>query len=342
MKKKIFVSFFISAIVLINGLNVCAKNVRDFKDVSQDDWYYRYASYVSDRNLMTGLDDVTFGASRTLPRAQFATILYRMAGSPEIEYAQKFSDIKKNEFYSLAVTWAEANNIITGYEDGRFGPNDYITREQMVTMLYRYWDSIGADTSGSGFYGFKDGNKVSGFAKWAMHWAVGQEIIKGDNGYLRPADYINRAECATIIARLYSENMIDNPHEHEWEDIIEDIYHEEISYYEEYEIVPATDEWIEYIPIYELDERSICNGCGEDITGRTSEHMEEAMLAGRIECGGYHSEYEKIQVGTEELYHPAEPAVMGIRKVIVEEEWIESKVLGRMCIHCGFCEYYEE
>lgn len=185
-------------------MDVHAKDVNDYSDMTSNDWYYPYVADVSSKELMTGLNDTTFGATQTLVRAQFATVLYRMSGTSEYEYAYKFADVPDGQFYSQAVTWANDMGIVTGYESNQlFGTNDPINREQLATMLFRYASSAGDDISSQADYsGFPDSGNVTPFASEAMAWAVGAGIISGDNGYLNPQGTVNRAVCATMIARF--------------------------------------------------------------------------------------------------------------------------------------------
>ncbi len=138
-----------------------------------------------------------FGAVETLSRAQFAAVLYRMAGEPEVEEKQIFPDVPVNTetaWYAKAVAWANENKIILGYKNGNFGPADSITREQMVVMMYRYAESHGHDLSkaGGSLEAFPDAGKVSGWAKDAMEWAVGCGIITGDGGTFQETIRKNR------------------------------------------------------------------------------------------------------------------------------------------------------
>lgn len=175
-------------------------------DVKPEDWYYGAAEYAFQNNIMTGLRTTRFGPSEKLARAQFATILHRMQGTPDVAYTERFPDVTTGQFYTAAVLWASQEDveIITGYDDsGLFGPSDYITREQLVTMMYRYARFVKADTAiTSELTGFADADWVNEFAVEAMRWAVGTGMIKGDNGLLNPGGNANRAECATIIMRF--------------------------------------------------------------------------------------------------------------------------------------------
>lgn len=178
-----------------------------YTDVPETAWYAEYVDYTYQKGLMTGMNDTTFGPAVTLSRAQYAMILYRMAGSPEVEYTEKFPDVPETAWYASAVLWAANAGVVGGYQNGKFGPSDSITREQMAVMTYRYAKSIGMDVSAQkDLEEFADGKKVSSFAKTEMQWAVANGIISGnvksDGTYLNPQGKTNRAECATIVTRF--------------------------------------------------------------------------------------------------------------------------------------------
>lgn len=178
-----------------------------FVDVRRTDWFYDSVQYVNEHELMTGLDDGIFGAGDTLVRAQFAVILHRMEDEPLIKHAITFEDVEHNSWYTDAVRWTDGSKIMTGYEDnGLFGTNDPITREQMATVMYRYAKTYKKyDVSKKAdFSKFEDASSVTEFAKDAMKWAVGNGIITGKDGgtKLDPQGYANRAECAAIIQRF--------------------------------------------------------------------------------------------------------------------------------------------
>lgn len=175
-----------------------------FTDVNTEDWYYEAAGFVFSRGIMKGMNDAEFGPSVKLSRAQFATILYRIEGEPPVEYdSGAFPDVADNQFYTQAAMWAKNSEVITGYDNGDFGPADEITREQMAVMMYRYAGKLKLDTSARDeLGGFPDAEKVSPFADEAVKWAVGEGLIKGDGGNINPQGKAERAQCATIIMRF--------------------------------------------------------------------------------------------------------------------------------------------
>ncbi|MGC4019327.1 MAG: S-layer homology domain-containing protein [Muricomes sp.] len=174
-----------------------------YTDVRRQGWYYNAVQYMYENGIMTGLDSSTFGPSQKISRAQFVTILYRMSGSPDVSYSAVFPDVSNNQFYTDAVLWASAQKIAMGYENGRFGPADNVTREQMMTILHRYAQYKGYDITIQGdCSGFRDVNRVSTFAKTAVQWCVGAGVIKGNgDGTLAPQDHMDRASCATAMMR---------------------------------------------------------------------------------------------------------------------------------------------
>lgn len=174
-----------------------------FEDVPEGEWYYEYVADVYEKGLMTGLTENVFGPTEKLSRAQFAVILYRMEGAPEVAYREQFPDVADGQFYTEAVLWAAENGIVTGYTEGTFGPADEITREQMATMMYRYAKYKEYDVSAAADISvYPDAASVSAFAQDAVSWCVAEEIITGDNGALNPQGVTVRAVCATIISRF--------------------------------------------------------------------------------------------------------------------------------------------
>lgn len=175
-----------------------------FTDIADGAWPYDEVSYVYRYGIMAGLETgVLFGPAETVSRAQFATILYRYAGSEEVTSSSPYTDVAEDLFYTDAAAWAKEKGVITGYENGLFGPTDDITREQMAVILYRYAQVQNAAVSADGdLDSFPDGGSVSSFATEAMKWAVGTGIIRGTgDGYLAPQESADRAECATMIQR---------------------------------------------------------------------------------------------------------------------------------------------
>ncbi len=175
-----------------------------FSDVAADAWYAEYINYVAENGLMNGYEDGRFGPNDKTTRAQIVTVLYRMEGEPAVSSSSSFKDVSAGgQYYSAAVAWASRNDIVNGYEDGRFGPNDNVTREQIAAILYRYAAYKEYDTTLAGnIASFSDAAKVSSWANSAIAWAVGEGLINGDNGALKPQGNATRAEIATLLTRF--------------------------------------------------------------------------------------------------------------------------------------------
>ena len=144
-----------------------------------------------------------------MTRAMLVTVLWRYEGQPK-GYQNTFTDVnaKNGGWYIDAVAWAAANGVVNGVGNGRFDPEGKITREQMATILFRYAQKKGIDTSKRGSLGgFSDAERVSVYAKDALQWAVGEGIINGSDGKLLPQGSATRAQVATILMR-YIENIV--------------------------------------------------------------------------------------------------------------------------------------
>lgn len=102
-------------------------------------WYFAPIYQVYEAGLMNGVGQDLFAPNKTLNRATLVTVLYRMAGSPAVQGSGYFSDVPANSWYTEAVTWAAQNGVAKGYGQGIFAPGRAITRQEMVTMVFRFW-----------------------------------------------------------------------------------------------------------------------------------------------------------------------------------------------------------
>ena len=172
-----------------------------YSDVSASAWYADAVAYVTDNGMMQG-NAGRFMPNDNLDRAMMAQILYNLEDNPAVNGGSAFGDVGSGSWYADAVAWASANSVITGYDNGNYGPNDSITREQMALMLYRYAALKGYDTtqSGAGLTGFVDAESVSSWASEAMTWAVNAGVINGKDGNrLDPQGTATRAEVAQVL-----------------------------------------------------------------------------------------------------------------------------------------------
>ena len=174
-----------------------------FPDVDENDWFYDEVVYVYENGLMNGVENNQFAPNTATNRAMLATILYRLAGEPAVSGDLPFTDVKSGTWYTDAVLWAAQNGIVNGLGENTFAPMNTLTREQLVTMLYRYAEAEGYDVSAAAdLSGYPDAGKVQTYAQKAMSWAVAEGIVEGMDGNLNPAGNATRAQIATILMRF--------------------------------------------------------------------------------------------------------------------------------------------
>lgn len=181
-----------------------------FTDVPEGAWYADAAAYVYEHGLMAGTSATTFAPDATTSRSMIATILWRMAGSPVVNYAMDYTDVAQNQWCSEAIRWATSEGIVGGYGNGLFGTNDPITREQFAAMLYRFAQEQGYDVSigeNTNILSYTDVADLSEYAISAMQWAVGAGIINGtgDGSTLSPQGQATRAQAAVMLMRFCEE-----------------------------------------------------------------------------------------------------------------------------------------
>ena len=140
-----------------------------FRDVSMGSWYDEAVRYVAQKGLMSGTGQDAFSPDATITRGMLVTILYRLDGAPEVSGTCPFSDVPSGSYYEAAATWAAANGIVSGYDNGCFAPDQAVTREELAAILYRYAQYKGYDLSASAdLTGFSDQASISSFARPAM------------------------------------------------------------------------------------------------------------------------------------------------------------------------------
>lgn len=176
-----------------------------FNDVSYGDWYYNAVQFVYSKGIMDGVDYYKFAPNGTITRGMILTMLWRMAGEPFEMPVTSFTDVEIGRYYTTAVAWACRNGIADGMGESTFGPNDAITREELVTLLYRYAQYFGHSCIGTSIEGFADAGSVSSYAYNAMCWAYKAGVVTGTTGSrLNPQGTASRAEAAQMIMSFYS------------------------------------------------------------------------------------------------------------------------------------------
>ena len=174
-----------------------------FADVKEGDWFFADAAWCAAKGLMEGVGEDRFAPEGAATRAMLVTVLYRLAGSPEAGEST-FADVPAGAWFAPAVAWAEANGVVEGYGQGRFGPGDPLTREQLVTVLWRCALFMGHDAAAAdSLEAFADRETASAYALPALRWAVAAGLLQGrGTGRLAPREGCTRAELAAFLHRF--------------------------------------------------------------------------------------------------------------------------------------------
>lgn len=192
-----------------------------YVDVQQMDWYVRPVAYMHKLGLMNGMRENQFAPSAKMTRAMLVTMLYRLEsngssatagswdGGSDNKAAGQFSDVPSALWYSDAVNWSASVGVVNGMENGKFAPDNNISREHLAVMLYRYAQYKGYDVSVRGdLDAFLDGKTTSAWAQEPMQWAVGCGLLNGlGEGLIVPYKEADRAEVATMVMR-FCENVV--------------------------------------------------------------------------------------------------------------------------------------
>ena len=199
-----------------------------FSDVpssASDKWYYDEVYSLSDLGYITGYSDGSFGVGDEMTRAQFITILWRMACPDEYEeaaeegYAHAYSesglsDVVPAKYYTEAVNWGVENGIVTGYSNGKFGVNDSMSFQDMCLIIARYVDAkafneMSSSTASGVLAEFADGDSVSSYARTGMAWCVESGLVSGNtDGTLAPKSEVARERVATVLYRAIEEGLV--------------------------------------------------------------------------------------------------------------------------------------
>lgn len=188
-----------SVVIPLDG---CAKieivdNSKQFDDVPETSWAAGAVAFASAHELFNGTGATTFSPELPMSRGMLAVVLHNLENNPSQTPTDAFNDVDNGKWYAEGIAWAAEKGIITGYGNGKFGPDDNITREQLAVMLWRY---AGSPAAGGGKLSFTDAGKVSSWALDAMDWATEKDVIHGKGGgVLDPGGQATRAETAQML-----------------------------------------------------------------------------------------------------------------------------------------------
>ena len=210
MKKKLISLLLVLALLCAIMPSALAASI-PFSDVPKDAWYRSAVEFVYENQLFYGTSDTEFSPNSSMTRGMLVSVLWRQAGTPEPSGSSPFTDLKEN-WYRDAVQWAYENEVVYGVSETSFAPDQSVTREQMVAILYRYARNIGyACSESNSLNAFTDRGAVAEYAQPAFRWAVGAGVISGvSSTRLDPASTATRAQVASIMMRFVA-LMDDDP-----------------------------------------------------------------------------------------------------------------------------------
>lgn len=184
------------------GDTVCAP----YTDINSSAWYHTAVHYAIENGIMSGTGDGKFEPGIAVTRGMIAQMIYAMEGKPFVTVRKQFDDVAAGMWYTSAVEFVYANKIMGGYDEKTFGPEDFVTREQLATLLRGYAQYKGLSvTNTAGINSYNDAARVSEWAVKGMEWAVGDGIIAGRNGnVLAPQERATRAEVAQMLMKFRS------------------------------------------------------------------------------------------------------------------------------------------
>jgi len=205
MKSKSILSFILALLMLMSACFVTVSAEESmYRDVKVKRWSYPDIKYVSEKGLMNGKDEGIFAPAETMTRAMVVTVFYRLAGSPAVEYAATFTDVKANKWYTDAVIWASNNGIVNGTGDAKYEPMANVTREQLATIIMRYAQFAYIKTEKTvDITGYADYKRIHDYAREAMAWANAEGLITGKTeDTLAPREGATREQFAAILHRF--------------------------------------------------------------------------------------------------------------------------------------------
>ncbi len=172
--------------------------LRDYWDLDPTKWYHDGVSHALSAGLMTGTGSRSFTPGGAATRAMAVTVLWNLAGRPVVNAPLPFTDVPPDKWYTEAVRWAAAQGIVSGYGDGRFGPGDAVTRQQLAGFFFRA--SGAEEAEDMGLAGYEDASQISSWAWPSMVWAVKSGLISGtSSSTLSPRSTATRAQLAALI-----------------------------------------------------------------------------------------------------------------------------------------------
>ena len=174
-------------------------------DVPTDHWAYTAVEYCYDHGIVSGISTTEYGANYSICRRDFVLMLYNALGKPAVTGSSSFTDVDPSAYYTAAVTWASSNGLVSGVGEGRFAPDDLVTREQAATILHQAMPLLGLSSTEpdlSVLEQFADQGQIADYARPHMAALVSQGLLSGTGDGLIPKGNLTRAEMASLLYRL--------------------------------------------------------------------------------------------------------------------------------------------
>ena len=151
-----------------------------FLDVEFGQRWYDGAQYGYRRGMIRGITDTEFGGELPATRAMAATMVWRMAGEPEVLGPSGFRDVEPGRYYTTAVVWGESRGLWEGYGDGTFRPDEAVTRGQLELVLGRYWGE--ERTAGAAALSYPSGPEAEDGARGLTRGELAEGLMEAREG----------------------------------------------------------------------------------------------------------------------------------------------------------------
>ena len=330
--KKLLCTVVAMLLVAVVPMSAMAAWANPFKDVQPGAWYYGAVEYANTKGLFSGTAPDEFSPNDNITRGMFVKVLGSAAGLDTTGYtSSQFKDVPSNAYYAPYVAWAAEVGVVNGTSATTFSPENYITREDMATMLYKYARAYGYDTSyeEAKLLNFPDSNKISSYAQVPMAWAVTHGVLAGSDGYLDPKGYATRAQTAQIFYNsdaLLSTQVSEPTLDRVW--VVDEPGHYETV--ERLELVEVTvgevGHWEEAFRTHWVYRCNTCGYTGEtiaEINAHLQESAEQFWETG-TRCSGYTMVSSEPEYTGEWYWVVDEPGHTEYQwQTVTEEVWVE-------------------
>lgn len=211
MRSKLFrtIASMLLVLTLVSPLSAFAASP-SFSDVSEKDWFYNVVTYAAEKGYLYGVGDDRFDPNAVMTRAMFVVALRNVSGVNGLDTSatgtNSFADVPSGTWYTEAVQWASGNNLVEGYSENQFAPDDKITREQAAVIIEKYAALMNIElqwSSGVAYYSYSDGSLINYWASSAINKLSSVHLMNGyGDGNFGPQDALSRSQATSILVSL--------------------------------------------------------------------------------------------------------------------------------------------